>query len=107
MKDFGKMLEQDHGEHAQKVRSRAKELGVAAPQEPNATQTSMHDRLSKLSGAQFDEQFVKAMITNHKKDIAEYEKEATSRSPLADFAKETLPTLEHHLQTAVSLAKEK
>jgi len=107
VKDFGKMLEQDHGQHAQKVQSKAQELGVSAPQEPNVTQKSTYDRLSKLSGGQFDEQFVKAMVTDHKKDIAEYEKEATSRSPLADFAKETLPTLEHHLQTAVSLAKEK
>jgi putative membrane protein len=38
VKDFGKMLEQDHGEHAQKVQSKAQELGVTAPQEPNATQ---------------------------------------------------------------------
>ena len=56
VKDFGKMLEQDHGEHAQKVQSKAQELGVTAPQHPNATQKSMHDRLSKLSSAQFDEQ---------------------------------------------------
>jgi putative membrane protein len=107
VKDFGKMLEKDHGEHAQKVQSKAQELGVTAPQEPNTTQKSMYDRLSKLSGAQFDAQFVKAMVTDHKKDIAEYEKEAKSKSPLADFAKETLPILEHHLQTAQTLAKEK
>jgi putative membrane protein len=107
IKDFGKMLEQDHGEHAQKVQSKAQELGVTAPQEPNTTQKSMYDRLSKLSGGQFDEQFVKAMVTDHKKDIAEYEKEAKSKSHLADFAKETLPTLEHHLKTAQALGKEK
>lgn len=107
VKDFGKMLEQDHGEHSQKVQSKAQELGVTTPQEPNTTQKSMYDRLSKLSGSQFDDQFVKAMVTDHKKDIAEYEKEAKSKSTLADFAKETLPTLEHHLQTAQTLAKEK
>ena len=107
VKDFGKMLEQDHGQDAQKVQSKAQELGVTAPQEPNATQKSTSDRLSKLSGAQFDNEFVKTMITDHKKDIAEYEKEAKSKSPLSDFAKETLPTLEHHLQTAETLAKQK
>ena len=107
VKDFGKMLEQDHGEHSQKVQGKAQELGVTPPQEPNTTQKSMYDRLSKLSGGQFDDQFVKAMVTDHKKDIAKYEKEAKSKGPLADFAKETLPTLEHHLQTAETLAKEK
>ena len=107
VKDFGKMLEQDHGEHSQKVQSKAQELGVTPPQEPNTTQKTMYDRLSKLSGAKFDNQFVKAMVTDHKKDIAKYEKEAKSKSPLADFAKETLPTLQHHLQTAEALEKQK
>ena len=107
VKDFGKMLEQDHGEHSQKVQSKAQELGVTPPQEPNTTQKSMYDRLSKLSGGQFDDQFVKAMVADHKKDIAKYDKEAKSKGPLADFAKETLPTLEHHLQTAEALEKQK
>jgi putative membrane protein len=107
VKSFGKMLEQDHGEHSQKVQSKAQELGVTPPQEPNATQKAMYDRLSKLSGAKFDEQFVKEMVSDHKKDIGKYEKEAKSKSPLADFAKETLPTLQHHLQTAEALEKHK
>ncbi len=38
VKDFGKMLEQDHGEHLQMARSKAQELGVNAPDEPNAKQ---------------------------------------------------------------------
>src|SRR6185312_2790049 len=105
VKSFGKMLEQDHGEHSQKVQSKAQELGVTPPQEPNATQKAMYDRLSKLSGAKFDEQFVKEMVSDHKKDIGKYEKEAKSKSPLADFAKETLPTLQHHLQTAEGLSR--
>jgi Domain of unknown function (DUF4142) len=47
------------------------------------------------------------MVTDHKKDIAEYEKEAKSKGPLAGFAKDTLPTLKHHLQTAETLTKQK
>ena len=101
------MLEQDHGEHSQKVQGKAQELSVTPPQEPNTTQKSMYDRLSKLSGAQFDQQFVKAMVTDHKEDIAKYEKEAKSKGPLADFARDTLPTLQHHLQAAETLAKQK
>ena len=33
VKDFAKMLEQDHGEHSQKVQGKAQELGVTPPQE--------------------------------------------------------------------------
>ena len=31
VKDFGKMLEEDHGEHSQKVQGKAQELGVTPP----------------------------------------------------------------------------
>ena len=34
VKDFGKMLEHDHGEHSQKVQSKAQELGVPRPKSP-------------------------------------------------------------------------
>jgi putative membrane protein len=100
VKDFGKMLEQDHGEHLQKTRSKAQELGVNAPDAPSAKQKAMHDKLSKLSGTQFDEQFAQAMVADHKEDIRGYEKQAKSKGPLADFAQQTLPTLQKHLQTA-------
>ena len=101
------MLEQDHGEHSQKVQSKAQELGVTPPKEPNAAQKAMYDRLSKVSGEKFDSLFVREMVSDHKKDIGKYEKEAKSTSPLADFARETLPTLQHHLQTAEALENQK
>jgi putative membrane protein len=34
VKDLSKMLEQDHGEHSQKVQSKAQELGVTRPRSP-------------------------------------------------------------------------
>jgi putative membrane protein len=67
----------------------------------------MYDRLSKISGEKFDHLFVREMVSDHKKDIGKYEKEAKSKSPLANFAKDTLPTLQHHLQTAEALEKQK
>jgi putative membrane protein len=67
----------------------------------------MYDQLSRLSGDKFDDQFVKEMVSDHMKDIGKYEKEAKSKGSPADFAKETLPTLEHHQQTAEALAKQR
>jgi len=43
------------------------------------------------------------MVTDHKEDIGKYQKEAKSKGPLADFAQQTLPTLQKHLQSAESL----
>jgi putative membrane protein len=103
VKNFGRMLEQDHGQHLQKAKQQAQQIGVTPPSEPSAKQKKMHDHLSSLSGPQFDQQFAQAMVSDHKEDIGKYQKEAESKGPLADFAQQTIPTLQKHLQTAESL----
>jgi putative membrane protein len=65
----------------------------------------VYDRLSKLSGDNFDREFAKAMVDDHKNDIREFEKEAKKKNdPAAEFANQTLPTLRKHLEMAQSLA---
>lgn len=103
VKQFGQMLEQDHGQHLQKAQQMAQQMGVTPPTEPMAKAQKVYDRLSKEHGAKFDKQFAKAMVKDHKEDIAEYQKEAKSKGPLASFAEETVPTLQKHLKTAQSL----
>ncbi len=99
------MLEQDHSQHLQKANDTAQQMGLTAPTEPTAKQQKMYDQTSKLSGAQFDKHFAQEMISDHKKDIKKYQTEAKSKGPLADFAQQTIPTLQKHLQTAESLAR--
>jgi putative membrane protein len=60
-----------------------------------------------MSGAQFDKEFAQHMVKDHKEDIGKYEKEAKSKGPLAQFAQQTIPTLQKHLQTAERLAEQK
>lgn len=103
IKKFGQMLEQDHGQHLQQAKGTAQQLGLTAPTQPNAKQKETYNRLSKVSGAQFDKQFAQDMVNDHKEDIAAYQKEVKSEGPLADFALQTVPTLQKHLQTAQSL----
>ena len=107
VKQFGQMLEQDHSQHLQKAKETAQQMGLTAPTEPSAKQKKMYDQTSKLSGAQFDKHFAQEMVSDHKEDIKKYQKEAKSKGPLADFAEQTVPTLEKHLQTAESLTRNK
>jgi hypothetical protein len=44
------------------------------------------------------------MVADHKKDIKAYEKEAKKNDAAGAYAKETLPTLKKHLETAQSLS---
>jgi putative membrane protein len=45
------------------------------------------------------------MITDHKKDVSEYEKEAKKNDAAGSYAKEELPVMQKHLQTAESLSR--
>ena len=74
------------------------------PTSPNKKQKADYDKMSKLSGAQFDKMFVTHMIADHKKDIKDYEKAGKKRDAAGSYATETLPTLRKHLDTAQSLS---
>ena len=100
VKSFGQMLQQDHSQNLQQAQQLAQQSGVTPPTEPNAKQKAMYDHLSKLSGTQFDKAFAKDMVKDHKEDIAKFQKEAKKQGPVAQFAQQTLPVLQKHLQTA-------
>ena len=102
VKQFGKMLEQDHGAHLQKAQQMAGQMGANAPSQPDAKSKATYDKLSATPDAQFDSKFAQAMASDHKHEIAAYKLQAKSKGPLADFATETMPTLEQHLKTAES-----
>jgi putative membrane protein len=105
VKQYGQMLQQDHGAHLQKAQQMAQQLGVTAPSSPNTKQQEVYAKLEKLSGAAFDRGFKQAMVKDHEEDIAKYKKEAKSKGPLAEFAQQTVPTLEKHLQHAQALGR--
>ena len=100
------MLVTDHGQANTKAQSVAQTFNVTPPTEPNAKQKKDYDKMSKLNGAAFDKAFAQHMVADHKKDIAAFQKETKSKNQAAaSFAKETLPTLQKHLETAQSLQK--
>ena len=105
VRSFGDMLVKDHSAGNEKATAVASAIGVTPPSEPSKKQKAMYDRLSKLLGSAFDRQFARMMVEDHQKDIKEFEKEAkSSNQQIAEFAKDTLPTLQKHLDSAKSLA---
>lgn len=103
VRSFGQMLVQDHSAANEKATSLAQTQGVTPPTAPKPEAKKEYDRLSKLDGEAFDKEFAKHMVADHKKDIAEFEAQSKGSDDVASFAKDTLPTLKKHLQTAQSL----
>jgi putative membrane protein len=103
VKSFGKMLVDDHTASNTKATSLAQANGLTPPTEPKAADKQKHDELAKLSGAEFDREFAKAMVKGHEEAISKFEAASKGDDDIAKFAQETLPTLQKHLKTAQTL----
>lgn len=59
-----------------------------------------------MSGDAFDKAYMADMVKDHKKDIADFQKESSNGqdSDVKQFASQTLPTLQDHLKQAQTVA---
>jgi len=104
VREYGKMLAEDHSKAEKKAAELAKDMNVTPPTQPTSEQMQRYAALERLSGAEFDKEFATTMVKDHQEDIAKYEKQAKSGdSKVAKLAEDTVPTLEHHLAAAQSL----
>ncbi len=106
VKNFGEKLVTDHTKANDELKSTVGS-NFNWPTELNKQDKDEMDRLSKLTGDQFDRAFMKHEVADHKKDIAEFQKEANSGSDpnVKAFAAKTLPTLQEHLRIAEDYGK--
>jgi len=105
VKAFGQQMVDDHTKANDQLKSVAQEQGITLPADVNQKQQAMYDRLSKLSGADFDRQYVKGMVMDHEEDVKDFRKEANSGKDekIKSFASQTLPTLQQHLDKIKSI----
>jgi len=106
VKQFGQKMVDDHGKANEELKSLAQQKNITLPSEPDAKTKSEKARLEKLSGEAFDKAYISHMVTDHKKDVAEFKKESSSgKDPdVKQWAGKTLPTLQEHLKLAQDTA---
>ena len=106
VKEFGKRMEQDHSKANDELKNIASDKGVQLSSDLDKKHKSKMDKLTKLSGAEFDRQYMRDMVSDHKDDIKKFQNEADKGkdADLKKFASQTLPTLKEHLQLAESAA---
>jgi len=66
VKKFGQRMVDDHSKANDQLKSLASEKGVTLPTSLDAKDRALKDRLSKMSGAQFDKAYMQAMVKDHK-----------------------------------------
>jgi putative membrane protein len=107
VKAFGQRMVDDHSKAGDKLKDVASQEGMTLPTGVSKADQREYDRLSKLSGKDFDQAYALAMVKDHVNDIAEFKKEAMSGGDpgLKQFATDTLPTLQDHLKQAREMAR--
>ncbi len=106
VKQFGDRMATDHGKADDQLKDWAKKENVTLPTQLSAKDKATRDRLSKLSGDAFDKAYMQEMVKDHRKDVAEFQKEskAAHDPDLKAWAGQTLPTLQDHLKMAQDTA---
>lgn len=106
VKSFAQRMVDDHGKANAQLKSIAAQKGMTLPTTLPVDKKKDLDHLSKLSGAEFDKMYMSHMLKDHKKDVSEFEKQASKGddSSVKSFAQQTLPTLREHLTMAQSIA---
>jgi putative membrane protein len=106
VRSVGKMLIDDHGQANRKAIDTAKSMNITAPNGPNAKQKSDYDRMARMNGPAFDKSFAQHMVKDHQKDIAAYKKQSKSKDASGEYAQQTLPALQMHLEEAQKLQRQ-
>jgi len=98
VKQFAQRMVTDHSKANVELKQLASNKNVTLPAEPNAQQKADKDRLSKLSGAEFDREYMSLMANAHDKAVAAFEGEARdgNEADVKTWASKTLPTLKEH-----------
>lgn len=106
IKDFAKRLVADHTKANDDLKVIASEEKLKVAAQPGIKDNSVYDALSTLPGTALDGAFISAMVTDHREDIATFEKEVQTgtNAKVKDFATQTLPVLKEHLKQAEKTA---
>ncbi|HUA17082.1 MAG TPA: DUF4142 domain-containing protein [Verrucomicrobiae bacterium] len=102
VKQFAERMVHDHTQADAQLKQVAAQTGIALPVSLSSKDEALKEKLSGLSGEQFDKTYMQNMVLDHTKDISEFKHESADGkdSAVKNFASETLPTLESHLKEA-------
>jgi putative membrane protein len=123
VKEFAQMMVRDHSKAGSELKQAVSKHDVQAPTGLDAEHQTLFDRLNQLRGAEFDREYMKAMVDGHEKvksmlnDRVRADRGAVSRNrttgtsgdstqldqAVNQWASKSLPTVEQHLQKAMQI----
>jgi putative membrane protein len=105
VREFARHMIRDHSRADEALGKLAEADGIPVPEEPDAKQREIRDGLSRLSGPEFDIEYLRVQVQNHQRmaQLMEYEIGSGADAQVQGFAAATLPTVFKHLAMAHDL----
>jgi putative membrane protein len=112
------MMVDDHTKAGDKLKMLAAQHNVTLPTAMDEQHRELHDRLSKLSGAEFDREYIEAMVDGHQDVLDQLGSRVDSTNANAvkpeqddnaitmginQWAAESYPVVQKHLETAKNI----
>jgi putative membrane protein len=107
VKQFGQKMVDDHSKANEELKQVASNEKMDIPDSLDSKHKSRIDKLSKLSGSDFDKAYLKDQVKDHQQDVSEFQSEAQGGTDpnVKQFAVKTLPVLQDHLSMVKDLNK--
>ena len=98
VKNFAQMIVDDHQKSLDKLKSISNDQKFPVPTSATTETQKEYDRLSKLSGSEFDREFKKLMEKRHTDAVQTFQKASNQvqNDDLKSYINNTLPTLKEH-----------
>jgi putative membrane protein len=107
VKQFAQRMIDDHTKLDAQMKPLAQQFGVDAPSDLSAKHKTVQNKLQGLSGAKFDQEYVKAMVSDHREDDQAFLRESTLTTDptLKNAVSQAEPIIAEHLRMAQDLEK--
>jgi putative membrane protein len=107
VKQFGQKMVDDHTKLNDQMKPIAQQLGINPPEKLSKKDRALQDHLQSLSGSQFDNAYIEAMVKDHKKDLDDFKNEAqqTQNQQLQQAVQQGGQVIAQHLQMIEQIAQ--
>ena len=109
VKQFGQRMVKDHGGINDDLKALATQKGVTLSDSLDAEHQGVVDKMSALSGSDFDNAYIAGMIKDHKTDAKAFKAEssATKDTDVKGFVDKTIPVVNEHLKLITAMKKQR
>jgi putative membrane protein len=125
VKAFGQMMVRDHSKANDELKQVASQLNIQPTTQLDQKHRALSDKLSTLKGAEFDREYMTAMVQGHEDVLAKLRERTGARSSaatqghgagstaggtgeqaLTQWAAKAMPTVQQHLERAQQLQQQ-